>query len=76
MVVNLSSYTLSATEQSILSKGLSFIPQPRSMDKTDISIGLNRFHTQMCMQYEQATCRLCTQTYSTLTALDTETMYM
>ena len=39
----------------LLSKGLSFIPQPKSIDGDDIRIGLNRLRKQMCMQFDQAT---------------------
>ena len=53
-IINLSSYALTNAEKSILSKGLSFIPKPKTIDSKDISIGLNRLRTQMCSQYEQA----------------------
>ena len=41
-IVNLSDYNLSCAEKSILSKGLSFIPIPKSIDIDDINSGVNR----------------------------------
>ena len=54
-IVNLSDYNLSCAEKSILSKGLSFIPKPKSIDADDINNGINRLRKQMCSQYMQAT---------------------
>ena len=54
-IVNLSNYNLPCAEKSILSKGLSFIPKPKSIDADDINIGMNRLRKQMCSQYMQAT---------------------
>ena len=45
-IVNLSHYDLSNAKKSILSIGL-FIPQPKSLDKRDLTTGLLRLRKQM-----------------------------
>ena len=41
-IVNLSTYTLSKDELSLLNKGLSFIPKPKRVDTNDITEGISK----------------------------------
>ena len=50
-VVNLSSYTLSQHELSILAKGLTFIPKPKHLDTDDIESGLQKLTQQLKAQF-------------------------
>lgn len=50
-IVNLSSYTLTLAE-SILSKGLSFIPKPKNIDLPDAQRGLRKLRNQIANIYE------------------------
>lgn len=46
-IVNLSTYTLSKHELSLLNKGLSFIPKPKRIDTDDIKEGISKLKNQM-----------------------------
>lgn len=50
-VVNLSSENLSDDEIAVLSKGLSFIPAPKSVDKNTISTSLKNFERKVKLNY-------------------------
>jgi hypothetical protein len=50
-VVNLSSETLNENEISILSKGLSFIPTPKNINKETISSSLKEFERKIKLSY-------------------------
>ena len=47
LVVNLSSYQLTADEIKVLSKGLKFIPTPRNINKTEVSADIKEFGRRM-----------------------------
>ena len=51
--MNLSHYHLSKDEISILSKGLSFIPNPKTVDTDDIIDGIDKLKTQMVSKTEK-----------------------
>ena len=47
MVVNLSSYQLTADEIKVLSKGLKIIPTPWNINKTEVLTGIKKFGRRM-----------------------------
>ena len=51
-IVNLSKYTLSNHEISVLGKGLSFIPKPKHVDTDDIKNGIAKLKHQMIAKTE------------------------
>ena len=53
-IVNLSSHNLTPAEQSVLSKGLSFVPTPKNIDLPDVQKGLIKFRAQIANAHTAA----------------------
>ena len=47
IIVNLSDYTLTPTERSLLKKGLKFVPTPSRINRTELAVDTKRYSRRM-----------------------------